>query len=786
MRRFFSAVLRNIKRNPLFTLINLSGLVLGFACIMMIAIWIRNELSYDTFHPNKEDIYRVHRYFYDPDGKENLHLPYVAPPVTPMLEKELKEVEHIARVFHNGMSFTKDEAVSLEDDVCFAEPEILKIFSFEGLPADESLLKEPMTMIISDNQAMQYFNKLDAIGETIEFTDDQGESHDLKISGVFKQWDQNSHFHPEFLISFTTFRSFVGEEEFQRWGSNNYETFALIPHLPADINSQLDNMIDEYLENGTDWTKIRLESLTDIHFNWYSNESYVYILASISLLILIIGSINYMNLNVAMYTRRLEEIKMKKIMGASQKKLSLQLLAESILFCFTALILAMLIVWMVIAKFSEILGYSIRFNPGDNILLIGSFVLIALLTGAISVIYPAIVLSSFKPVSTKISDKIAIGKASFRTGLVVFQFFVSIALITSFLFVYKQLNYVHHKELGLDKENIITIPTTPQLIEKLDVFKQQLLSNPNILNVSASKRIPSDGLLDSDGAELVSGGEANPLDFRLANVRVDEDFLATYKIPLSEGRNFDGKNPGYGSFILNEAAVRQIGWKSSEEAIGQAIRYGGEEGTVIGVIKDFHYESLYYPISPILIVHDPTSFNRISIRVTSHDRQETLALIEETWQKYNLPNYSFFYEYVDDRFAELYRSEESVKSILSYFMVIAISIAILGLIGLSLFLIQRRVKEIGVRKVNGARVWEVMTLLNRDFLKWVGIAFVIATPIAWYGISEWLENFAYKTEISWWIFALAGMMAVIIALLTVSWQSWKAATRNPVEALRYE
>ena len=786
MKRFFKTLYRNIKKNPLNSAINLFGLTLGFSCIITITIWIQNELSYDKFHENSDKIYRVHRYFYNPDGSENLHLSNVAPTVAPLLEKELKEIESIARVKHTGFTFSRNNKLTREDEVCFAEPELLDIFNFEGLPADDNLLKDPLTMVISDEQAMKYFNRLDVIGEVISFYTRDGQKQDLKIVGVFDKWNQNSHFHPEFLISFITFESFAGEEEMNSWGSNNYETFALIPNLPSDIDAKLDNIIDEYLEDGTSWTKIRVEALTDIHFNWHSNKTYIYVLASISLLILIIGSINYLNLNLAMYSRRLDEIKVRKIMGASPKKLISQLVGESVLFCLTALFLAAGIVYLFLPEFNHILGSPLQFVLTDNFPMIAGFILLTILTGVLSVLYPAIVLSSFNTISTRSNQGVSFGKNSFRTALVVFQFFVSIALITSFLIVYKQLSYIQHKELGLQKENIIVIPTTPQLVEKLDVFRQELTANPNILSVSGSKRVPSDGLWDNSGAEIESNGGVSPIEFRLPNVRVDEHFLSTYGIPLIAGRNFDETDGESSGYLINEQAARQIGWESAEEAIGQVITYGGHRGNVIGVIGDFHYESLHVPISPIILNMDPSTYNRVSIRVSPFDQQQTIDLIEATWQRYNIPNYSFYYKYVDESYDKLYRSEQNIKIILTYFMVIAISIAVLGLIALSLFMIQRRVKEIGVRKVNGANTSELMLMLNKDFVKWVIIAFVLATPLAWYAMSSWLENFAYKTQLSWWIFGLAGLLALGVALLTVSLQSWKAASRNPVEALRYE
>ena len=783
---FIKSMYRNIKRNPLFNIINLIGLVLGFVCIIFITIWIKNELSYDRFHKNSDNIYRVHRYFYDSNGTENLHLSNVAPIIAPLMKNEFTEIQYISRIYHLQMLFVSGNQKILENKVCFAEPELINIFDFEGLPADNKLLKDPYTVIVTDEMADKYFHNQNIIGKSLEFKDEKGEKHKLQIVGVFKKWKNNSHFNPDFFISFSTYESLVSKEELLDWSSNNYETYALIPHLSIGFDKKLDAFIDKHLNNGSKWTKIRLESLSDIHFNWYSSRSYIYILISIALLILIIGSINYMNLNAAMYSKRLTEIRIKKIIGASPKKLAFQLLSETVLFCFISLLFAIYIISLALPKISQILQNPLDFDVNQNISLILGFVGLAILTGIISGIYPALILTSYKPITTSTLGNIRASKASFRNSLVVFQFVVSIVLIISFSLVSKQLNYINNKELGLNKEDIVVIPTTPLLIEKLDAFKHQLSSNPNILSVSGSKRVPSDGLWDCNGANIFSEGKSIPLEFRLANVRMDEQFIPTYKIKLLAGRNFDKDFSKDFGFIINECAVKKIGWKSPENAIGQVIEYGGIKGNVIGVVNDFHYESLHTPISPIIMFNDPTDFNLVSIRLAPSERNSTLEFIEKTWQAYNVSDLPYLYEYLNDNYKRLYKAEEIIKTIFSYFMFLAISIAILGLVGLSVFLIEGRKKEIGIRKVNGAKIIEVMAMLNKDFIKWVAIAFIIACPIAYYTMHKWLENFAYKTELSWWVFASAGLTAITIALFTVSWQSYKAATRNPVEALRSE
>jgi putative ABC transport system permease protein len=786
MKQFIISVARNVKKNLMITLINLWGLILGFMCIIFITLWTRNELSYDRFHKNSENIYRVHRYFYNDNGTENLHLPYVAPVIAPLLRNEYPEIQRIARTFPNDMVFTSEDHTKFnENNVSFAEPDILKIFDFEGVPNDSTLLVAPFTMIISDDVATRYFHTTDAIGKKLEFKNDDGKQYAFQVTGVFKSWKGNSHFNPDLVMSFSTLELFFGKDEFTNWGSNNYQTFALIPHLPSDFDKKLDQFIDKYYNQNSKKTKIRLEKLTDIHFNWYSNRSYIYILSSIALLILIIGSINYMNLNAAIYFKRLKEIKIKKILGASQNKLAFLLLTESVLFCFIALIIAVFIA-SAISGFIKVSDSPLVFKISENTGLIIGFIVLSIFTGVLSGIYPVIILSSYKPVTINTADNIKTRRTFFRNALVVFQFVVSTGLIISFLLVSKQLKFINDMELGLDKENIIVIPATPKLVEKLNVFREQLSQNSNILAVSASKRVPSDGLMDSNGANIISDDKVTQLGFRVANVRVDGQFIPTYKIKILAGRNFNENISADSGYIINESAVQKIGWKSPEDAIGRVIIYGKHKGNVEGVVQDFHYESLHNPVTPIIMYYDPQSFNKVSIRVTPNDRAKTLSFIEKTWTEYNISDTPFSYEYLNDRYNRLYKSEERMRIIFSYFMIVAITIAMLGMIGLSVFLIDHRTKEIGIRKINGSGVSEIMIMLNKNFVKWVVIALAIAVPITFYAMNLWLQNFAYKTSLSWWIFALAGLIAICIALFTVSWQSWKAATRNPVEVLRYD
>ena len=786
MKRFITNISRSIKRNPLYTAINITGLVIGFVCVVFIAFWIKNELSYDRFHQNSDNIYRVHRYFYDANGTENLHLPFVAPPIAPLLKNEFSEIENIARVSHKEMLFALDDKKIVEHDVCFAEPDILKIFTFEGLPSRGELINEPSTAIVSESIAQKYFKGEHAIGKTLACIDENGKNYDLKVTGIFKNWSQNSHFHPEIFISFSTYEQAVGQNELKEWSSNNYETFALMRHQPENMDVRLDKFINKQFENGTSWTKIRMEKLTDIHFNWYGNSSNIYILSSIALLILLLGSINYMNLNTAIYTKRIKEIQIKKIAGATRIRISAELISESVFFCFISLIVALAIVSITLPHLGQIFNNNLSFSIKGNTDLIAGFLLLTIFIGILSALFPAFFTLSHRMAVLNKSEIPSTGKMSLRNILVIFQFIVSIALIMSFLTVNKQLKFLQTKELGFNKENVISISASSRLVDKLDVFRQQLTQNLNIISVSGSKSIPSQRLSDYNEAKVIANGKMEPLGFRLSNVRTDEYFLSAYEIKLIAGNNISGDMTKEPEYLINKSAAEKIGWVSPETAIGQFIEYGGRTGKVVGVIEDFHYESLHYALSPIILYKDPSDFDRVSIRVSPADLTNTISFIEKTWQNYNSTGSPFSYQFIDENFEQLYQSEEHIKTIFSYFMSLAILIAVLGLFGLSIFVLDRRTKEIGIRKVNGARIDEVMTMLNKDFVRWIIIAFMIATPIAWYAMHRWLENFAYKTELSWWIFALAGVIALGIALLTVSWQSWKAATRNPVDALRYE
>ena len=406
MKRFLNSIIRNSKRNPFYSSINIFGLILGFLSVFLISVWIKYQLSFDNFHKNSAEIYRVHRYFYDPDGNENLHLEYVAPPFAPLLKNDIPEIQQIARVSHTGMVFRVGDKKILENNACFAEPEILNIFDFKGLPNDKNLLKEPLALIVSEKAAQRYFQTTDAVGKSLDVRDESGNKYSFIVQGVFKNWGPNTHFNPEVYISFSTYESIVGQEELKDWGSNNYETFALIPHLPQNIYAKLDDFINKQFENGTEWTKIRMEKLTDIHFNWYSNRSYIYILASVALLILIVGSINYMNLNVAMYTRRLKEVKIKKVVGASSKYILFQLLAESVFFCLVSVAITIGIVMLSAPVLNGLIGNDFHLEMGKNFDLIIGILVLAVITGIISILYPVLIVSAFKPLVSGGNEKI--------------------------------------------------------------------------------------------------------------------------------------------------------------------------------------------------------------------------------------------------------------------------------------------------------------------------------------------------------------------------------------------
>jgi len=799
-KNYLKIAYRNIKKHMGYSLINVAGLAIGMACCILILLFVFDELSYDKFHKNHDRIIRVTRKWFNEDGVVNLHLGHVAPPIAPLLKNDFPEIIHAVRIIGiGGLLVGKDSAFYEETRFFFAEEDIFKVFTFDMIAGDpETALRDPFSVVITDEMAERYFGTEDPIGKSVTIQA-SSQKADMKVTGVIKPLPHNSHFHPDFLGSFKTYEAVVGDRELQSWSSNNYATYLLMPE-DYDINrlkSQLDSFIDRNMSEGmSERTKLELQPLTDIHLYSHldseieanSDITYVYVFSIIAFFVLLIACVNFMNLATARSAGRAKEVGLRKVVGAQRTQLIRQFLSESIVTAVISLLIALGIVLLVLPKFNQFIGRDLSLNISENISLFFFLFFIAIFVGLISGIYPAVFLSAFKPVRV-LKGNLDTGKKglSFRTVLVVFQFAASIILIVCVSVVSGQLDYMQSRNLGFDEEHVVVLPSSPAIIFRLEGFKTRLLQNPNILSVSAAKRVPSGRLLDSAGARVLSGETSEPVNFRIAQLMVDYDYIPTFKMEMAAGRNFSremGMDPTQ-AFIINETAARRIGWQSPEEAIGKGFGYGRRNGQIIGVVKDFHFESLHQEISPIVMFLSKTDLAQISIRIGPQNIPQTMAFLKDIWAELR-PNYPFSYYFIDENFDQLYRSEENLQRIFSYFAFLSVLIGCLGLFGLASYSAERRTKEIGIRKVLGASTTGITFLLSKEFTKWVLLANVIAWPAAYLIMSRWLQNFAYRSGIGLGTFLLAGGIAWVIAFLTVSYQAVKASIADPIAALKYE
>ncbi len=799
-KNYLKIAFRNFRKHKGYSLINITSLVAGLVCCILIMLFVIDELSYDRFHENHESIYRVTRKWFNADGVVSLHLGHVAPPIAPLLENDFPEILHAVRMIGIGAPLIGRGSEFFEEPrFFFAEEDIFKVFTFDMTAGDpETALRDPFSLVITEEAAEKYFGSDDPLGKSLAIHLGTRKA-DMKVTGVIKSLPLNSHFHPDFFGSFKTFEAVAGKAEMENWGSNNYATYLLMPanYDISRLKAQLDPFIDRHMSEGmSERTKLELQRLTDIHLHSHldseieanSDIIYVYIFSIIALFVLLIACINFMNLATARAAGRAKEVGLRKVVGARRPQLIRQFLSESILTAVFSLLIALSIARLVLPAFNRFVGRDLTLNVAENFILVLFLFLTAVCVGLVSGIYPAFFLSAFKPARV-LKGSLDRGRKgiSFRTVLVVFQFATSITLIICVSVVSGQLDFMQSRNLGFDMENLVVLPSSPAIVERLESFKFRLLANPDILGVSAAKRVPSGRLLDSAGARVLSGETAEPINFRIAQLRVDYDYIPTFKMEMAAGRNFSREmgTDAAEAFIINETAARKIGWKSPEEAVGQGFGYGRRSGRIIGIVKDFHFESLQQGISPIVMFLSSTDLNQIAVRIGPDNIPKAMAFLKDTWAEVR-PHYPFSYSFIDENFDRLYRSEEKLQQIFTYFAFLSILIGCLGLFGLASFSAERRTKEIGIRKVLGASEFGLALMLSKEFTKWALIANLIAWPAAYLVMARWLQNFAYRSGIGILTFLLAGGLALLIAFLTVSYQAVKASLADPVKALKYE
>ena len=805
---YLKIAFRNLRKYKFISFINLFGLTVGLACCLLILTYILHEVSYDNFHPNADRVYRVTRSFNNPEtGALNLNLSTISPPFGPRLRNDFKEIENMTRTLQNGVTAIKyGEKMFNEPAVYFADDQFFNFFNtpvLKGSPAKG--LSDPYCVMLSDEVANKYFGKEDPMDKMIRIN--LGSYFDFKVTGVYKQLPSNTHFHPTMLLSFTTLNDTLiyGTENLRtNWGNNSFFTYIRLPqhYKPENLISQFPAFLDRNMPSGgrfkpSQGTALSLQKLPDIHLRSHTDYEAeengdirrVYIFSAIALFILLIACINYMNLSTARSTLRAREIGIRKVVGAQRKEIMFQFLSESILISWLAMFLSIAITWLVIPWLNKLSGQQLSINILLRWQVWLPLLFIPFVVGIVAGIYPALFMSSFQPIKTlKGILKIGGSNISFRKVLVTFQFAISIILMISTAVVFDQMRYMQNKSLGYDREHIVTLPYVVELNERYEAFRTELLSNSNIRKVGRSSRIPTGRLLDAMGSRMVSGDTLAPVTADVKYVMADHDFVSTYGIKMVSGRDFSKTfSTDTGSFMINEAAVKVLGFRSNNEVVGKNFGYGNRNGKLIGVFGDFHFESLHERIVPMVLLmpRSPNQYGAISIKVNGAGISSALNKIEQTWRKF-LPETPYQYTFLDENFARLYQAEERQKSLFSIFSCLAIFIACLGLFGLSAFAISQRVKEIGIRKVLGANTGTIVLLLSKDFLKLVAIAAPFAFLVAGIAMNNWLEDFAYRITMPWWMFLAAAMFAAAIALCTVSFQAIKAALVNPVKSLRTE
>jgi len=798
-RNYIKIAFRNFLKRKTHAAINLIGLSIGIAAVIFILLWVNDELSYDQFHEKAGRIFRVTQRL--DNGGEITHQTQSAAILAETIEDICPEVEMATRVrgFKRGTVVTVGDKKFNETKHGMADEKFFSVFSFDLLKGDPSkVLTEPRTAVLSESAAHKYFGDVDPIGMTFTMYED-----DFMVTGLYKDMPFNSHFHFDVLFSIASYPGTPGQE----WWWNNYKTYVVLRE-GADtklLEEKLTDIVkrymykseEKYLENveSGHYTTMPIQKITDIHlkshllweFEANGDESYVQFLSFIALFILIIAIVNYVNLSTANATGRAKEIGIRKSVGSTRTSLIRQFITESILMSMLAFIVAVAFVYLLMPLFRNVVGKAWLSIPlFDDPTLPGLLIVFSLVIGLIAGIYPSLVLSSYEPIEV-IRGKSSRGshKSVLRNSLVVFQFAMSIILLVGTFVVREQMNYTQNKNLGFDKEQVLVINTLGEMGEKIGVFKEELKKDPSVLSISTSTSVPGKSFNNlGSGLESTKRGQATNI------YGVDDEFKDVFKIELLKGRFFSRKIASDSqAVVLNESMANLWGVEEIDGSRMNISIKGFSPFNIIGIIKDFHYESFHEKIRPLEMVMIPGlaswSESYISVRLDTRNTLASIKTIEETWSSL-LPGIPFDYTFMDDIYSEQYNNEKRTGNVFSVFTFLALFVACLGLVGLTSFTLEQRTKEIGVRKVLGASVQGLVAKLSGEFTKWVIVANLISWPLAYFIMDSWLSNFAYRIEIEWWMFVVAGFGALLISLITVSLQSIKAARKNPVNSLKYE
>lgn len=799
LKNYLLIAWRNLWKNKIFSAINIFGLSAGLACCILIFLFIQQELRYDKFHQNASRIFRVTSELESPGGKNSLAV--TPAPWAPLMKKDYPEIREYVRLL-------KDEKVLIgqpggqhfyETGLLYADSTLFNVFSIGLKDGDvRHPLDKPNSIVLTEETARKYFGRVNPIGKTLE-VNSFGRTFTVEVTGIADALPSTSHFTFNSIVSLQTLGDLSG-----LWSFHMFQTYLLLNNQasPADLEKKFSGFVNKYIVGNPQAdgkNDIHLQPLTAIHLHSQltgeigtnSDITYVYVFAGVALFILLIACFNFTNLSTARSLARAKEVGLRKVVGAAKKQLFVQFLSESSLMAVLALLFAILLARLVLPLFNQLSGRELQLDFRHNTSLLIVLVLLVASVGMLAGLYPAAVLSAFKPVEVLKGKFTRNSKGlSFRKVLVTLQFAVSIALIASTLLVNQQLHFLQNKKLGFDKENVLLL-TLPRDTDsaRLESFKASLLNQNDFRSVSGSSSVPSDKIpinQVNDGSADLSKALSMQMLF------TDADYVRTMNIQVVAGRDFKKEmaTDKTNGFLINEEAVKKFGWKTPQQAVGKTIQWVQpgtvlKSGTVVGVVKDFHITPLKAAVQPLVIHQFPQRFQYLYIRFNQSRADNVVASLQKQFNNF-YPKQTIEYTFLDETLNNLYSSEKKLGTIFSSFALLAILIACLGVLGLSLYSIQQRVKEIGIRKVLGASVFSITVDLLKEFAKPVLFAAVIATPLAWWVMNKWLEDFAYRIQISWLVFLLTILIVLTLAVLTMGAQSIKAALSNPVKSLRTE
>jgi len=795
IKNYLKIALRNFQRHKGYSFINIAGFAIGMACCLLILLYVRHELSYDRYH---KDVERVCRIVQDIRTQTaNRVFAPISPMVAPTLKSDYPQVEYAARVRPASSRLVRREGTFFyEDRFMYADQELFDIFTIpfiQGNP-QEALIR-PNTLVVSQRMAIKYFGNANPLGNTLEIN-----QQEYEITGIVKDSPENTQLKYDLIASLETLKDW---DEMSNWYSTMFYTYlklkpgVIVEEFSQQVSRLADKYVGEQLKSWGSTYHYFLQPLSSIHLHSHiryeteppGNPVYITIFSFVGLFILIIACLNFMNLSTARAANRAKEVGLRKVVGAQKLQLIGQFLGESLLVAFLSLGLAMVIAWFAIPLLNELTGISLSFD-----VLLSPIVLLSLIGGAVLVgmaagLYPAFVLSAFRPaVTLKRATSAGTQGFALRTVLVVVQFAISVMLIIGTLTMYKQFNFMKNQYLGFEKEQKLILPLRGGInIQKnFASVKDMFSKHSSVTGVTVSSTVPGRGV-SNFGVRLV--GEDDSKNQSMFHMYFDDDFIHDYGIDMVAGRAFqkEMKTDFMGAFLINEAAVKAFGWSRPEDALGKRLLtgHGGRTNPIIGVTKNFHYRGLQSEVEPLVMEFLPWSFRYITLSIDITDLNNTLAFVGSQW-KALWPGHPVEHFFLDTDFDRQYRADEQIGNVFGIFTFLGLFIACLGLLGLASFTAESRTKEIGIRKVLGASVGGIVLMLSKQFTKWILLANCIAWPVAYYFMDRWLKNFAFRIDIGIWTFMLSGVLVLLIALLTVSYQSVKAAVANPVDSLRYE